>query len=119
MPLGQYNRYIARSLIDGGSAELFDEITRMGEAWLAAFDARNEHQPVTPARVRAAVVSAWGLAIPMMSAHLSRVMGADLESPEGYALLANALLDLYSHPLMSQEDAAAARAGLRKGNPDD
>lgn len=111
-PLGQFNRYIARSLIDGGSAELFDEITRMGEAWVATFDARRDDEPFTSARVRAAVVSAWGLALPMMSRHLSRVMGADLETPEGFALLANALLDLYSHPLMSPEEAAAARAGL-------
>ncbi|MFL6124372.1 TetR/AcrR family transcriptional regulator [Actinophytocola sp.] len=111
-PLGPYNRYIARSLIDGGSTELFDEITRMGEAWLATFDARSGHEPHTSARVRAAVVAAWGLAIPMMSEHLARVLGADLSSPQGFSLLAHALLDLHSIPLMSPEEAAAARTGL-------
>jgi AcrR family transcriptional regulator len=110
--LGQYNHYIARSLVDGGSTALFDEVTGMAEAWIAAFDARREVKVESPARVRAAVVSAWGLAIPMMSEHLSRVMGVDMASPEGFTVLAHALLDLYSHPLMSQEEAAAARAGL-------
>jgi AcrR family transcriptional regulator len=74
VPLGQFNRYIARSLIDGGSGRLFDEITRLGEAWIRAFDARREDEPDTDARVRAAVVAAWGLALPMMLEHLSRVM---------------------------------------------
>jgi AcrR family transcriptional regulator len=113
VPLGQFNRYIARSLIDGGSGRLFDEITRLGEAWIRAFDARREDEPDTDARVRAAVVAAWGLALPMMLEHLSRVMGVDLTTPEGDALLARALLELYSQPLMSPEEAAAARAGLK------
>lgn len=112
VPIGRYNRYIARSLIDGGSAELFDEIARMGEAWIAIFDAQRDDEPFTDARVRAAVVAAWGLALPMMSEHLSRVMGVDLSTPEGDALLANALLELYSHPMLSLADAAKARAGL-------
>lgn len=113
VPIGQFNRYIARSLIDGGSGELFDEITRLGEAWIRAFDARREDEPDTDPRVRAAVVSAWGLALPMMLEHLSRAMGVDLTTPEGDALLARALLELYSQPLMSPEEAAAARAGLK------
>jgi AcrR family transcriptional regulator len=117
-PTGQFNRYIARSLIDGGSAELFDEITRMGEAWVATFDARREGEPVTHPQVRAAILTAWSLALPVMSKHLSRVLGVDLATPEGDALLASALLELYSHPLMSPEDAAKARAGL-KGLSDD
>jgi AcrR family transcriptional regulator len=113
VPMGQFNRYIARSLIDGGSGELFDEIARLGEAWIRAFDARREDEPDTDPRVRAAVVSAWGLALPMMLEHLSRVIGVDLTTPEGDALLARALLELYSQPLMSPEEAAAARAGLK------
>lgn len=112
-PIGRFNHYIARSLIDGGSGELFDEIARMGEAWIAAFDAQRDEKPFTEARVRSAVVAAWGLAIPMMSEHLSRVLGVDLATPEGDALLASALLELYSHPMMSLEDAAKARAGLK------
>lgn len=113
VPIGRFNHYIARSLIDGGSGELFDEITRLGEAWVATFDARREDEPDTEARVRAAVVTAWGLALPIMSEHLSRVLGVDVSTPEGDTLLARALLELYSHPMLSPEDAAAARAGLK------
>ena len=118
VPIGRYNRYIARSLIDGGSAALFDEIARMGEAWVAAFDAQRKDVPDTPTRARAAVVSAWGLAIPIMSEHLSRAFGVDLSTPEGDELLARTLLELYSQPMLSPEDAAKARAGL-KGISDD
>jgi len=112
-PIGQFNHYIARSLIDGGSVQLFDELVRMGEPWIAISDAQRGGEPDTPARVRAAVVAAWGLALPIMSAHLSRALGVDLSTPEGDALLASALLELYSQPLMSPEDAAKARAGLK------
>jgi AcrR family transcriptional regulator len=113
VPVGQYNRYVARSLVDGGNGQLFDEITSMGEAWIRAFDAQREEKPDTDAHVRAAVVAAWGLALPIMQEHLSRAFGADLTSPEGDQLLARALLELYSHPLLSPEDAAKARAGLK------
>lgn len=107
-PVGEYHRYIARSLIDGGSSELFDVMVDMSEAWFTGFVGEG----VAPARDKAAVVTAWGLAIPMLFDHLSRAFGADLAKPEGYARLSHALLDLYSNPMMSQEEAAAARAGL-------
>jgi len=120
VPIGPYHRYVARSLIDGGAGELFDEIARMGETWIAAGDEQRTDKPDVSSKARAAVVTAMGLAIPILHEHLSRALGADLSSPEGDELLARALLDLYSHPLMSLEDAAAARAGLnRKEHRDD
>ena len=114
-PVAQHHHYIARSLIDGGASELFDEMVRLSETWFTGFvkDAGE-----APSRHKAAVVTAWGLAIPVMFDHLSRAFGTDLTTPEGYAQLATALLDLYSIPLMSPQEAAAARAGL-KGHIDD
>jgi TetR/AcrR family transcriptional regulator, regulator of cefoperazone and chloramphenicol sensitivity len=109
-PVGQYHRYVARSLVDGGATELFDVMVELSETWFTGFV--GDRQGSAPARDKAAVVTAWGLAIPMMFDHLSRAFGTDLAKPEGYARLANALLDLYSNPLMSPEEAAAARAGL-------
>ncbi|HEX6360529.1 helix-turn-helix domain-containing protein [Actinophytocola sp.] len=111
-PSGAYHRYIARSLVDGGASELFDEMVRMSEAWLTAFPREGAESDV-PLRDRAAIGTAWGLAIPIMFEHLSRAFGVDLSTPEGDVRLASALLDLYSHPLMSPEEAAAARAGLK------
>jgi AcrR family transcriptional regulator len=109
-PTGQDHRYIARSLIDGGSHELFDDMVRMSEAWFTGFVKNGDE--LSPARDKAAVVTAWGLAIPILFEHISRALGVDLTTPEGDARLARALLDLYSTPLMSPEEAAAARAGL-------
>jgi TetR/AcrR family transcriptional regulator, regulator of cefoperazone and chloramphenicol sensitivity len=110
-PSGTYHRYIARSLVDGGASELFDEMVRMSEAWFTAFPRDDESD--VPLRDRAAISTAWGLAIPIMFEHLSRAFGVDLATPEGDVRLASALLDLYSHPVMSPEQAAAARAGLK------
>jgi TetR/AcrR family transcriptional regulator, regulator of cefoperazone and chloramphenicol sensitivity len=117
VPIGPYHRYIARTLVDGGSSALFDEMTRMGEAWVAAADAQRDDEPTVDVRTRAAVVTAMGLGIPILQEHLSRALGVDLSTPEGDRRLALALLDLYSRPLMSPADAEAARAGLtRKEN---
>jgi AcrR family transcriptional regulator len=133
-PTGQDHRYIARSLIDGGSSELFDEMVRMSESWFMGFVKEGDMSSV---RDKAAVVTAWGLAIPILFDHLSRAFGVDLTTPAGDVRLAKALLDLYSNPLLSPEDAAKAREGLSeppgtgsrapsgarhqtlKGNPDD
>jgi AcrR family transcriptional regulator len=111
-PTEQYHRYVARSLIDGGASELFDEMVRMSEAWFTGFVKEGDESDV-PLRDKAALVTAWGLAVPILFEHLSRAFGVDLGSPEGDTRLASALLDLHSHPLMSPEDAAAARAGLK------
>ena len=113
-PIGPYAQYIARSLVDGGAHALFDEMVRMSEAWVAAADAQRDDAPVADVHSRAAVVTAMGLGIPILHAHLSRALGADVSSAEGDRLLALALLDLYSRPLMSPADAEAARAGLRR-----
>lgn len=116
-PIGPYHRYVARTLVDGGTGELFDEMARMGEAWIAAADARSDSEPHVDVRTRAAVVTAMSLGIPILHAHLSRALGVDLSSEEGDRRLALAMLDLYSRPLMSPADAEAARAGLtRKEN---
>jgi AcrR family transcriptional regulator len=116
-PIGPYHRYIARTLVDGGSAELFDEMVRMGEPWIAAADAQAGDAPAVDVHTRAAVVVAMGLGVPILQEHLSRALGVDLSTPEGDRRLALALLDLYSRPLMSPADAEAARAGLtRKEN---
>jgi AcrR family transcriptional regulator len=112
MPMGPYQRYIGRTLVDGSGGELFDAIVEMGEAWLTLADERRTEPPHADRRNRAAVVAAMALAVPMLRDHLTRAMGVDLTTQEGDVVLMRTLVDLYSHPLMSQEEAAAARAGL-------
>jgi len=113
-PYGPYGPYVVRALVDGGADALFDEMARMSEAWIAAADATRDDEPAADVRTRAAVVTAMALGVPILHAHLSRALGADVSTADGDRLLALALVDLYSHPLMSPADAAAARAGLNR-----
>ena len=110
--LGQHQRYLVRALVEGAAAPLFDEMVGIGADYLATADARRADPPDVDRRVRAALITAMALAVPMLHEHLSRAVGLDLTSPEGEELLARALIDIYSHPMLSPEDAAWARAGL-------
>ena len=110
--VGPYRRYLARSLADGSAAPLFDEMTRLTEEWLADADKARPDPPDVDPKARAAVITAMALAISVLHQHVSRGVGVDVFSPEGDQVLARALIDIYSHPLMSPEDAALARAGL-------
>jgi AcrR family transcriptional regulator len=107
-----YERYLARALAEGSAARLFDEMVRMSEEWLAVADQSRPDPPDVDRRTRAALITAMALAIPILHEHVSRAMGVDVFSPEGDQVLVRALLDVYSHPLLSTEEAASARAGL-------
>ncbi|MPZ84520.1 MAG: TetR family transcriptional regulator [Actinophytocola sp.] len=109
-----YQRYIARALAEGAAGKLFDEMVGMTEEWLATYDANQANPSTVDRKSRAAVVTAMALGIPILYPHLSRAMGVDLASPEGDRLLSHTLLDIYSHPLLSPEEAATLRAGLAK-----
>ena len=64
-------------------------------------------------RIRAALISAMGSGIPLLHEQLSRTVGADVLRPDGRGgLVALGLLDIYSHPLISAEDAAAGETGM-------
>jgi hypothetical protein len=65
-----------------------------------------------PVRARAAVQTAFALSIGMLAGHVSRDLGTDINTPEGEQLLQRTLLDLYSHPLISPEQADRYRAQL-------
>jgi AcrR family transcriptional regulator len=110
--VGPYQRYLARALAEGSAASLFDEMVRLTEEWFAAADSNRPDPPDVDRRSRAAVFTAMALSITVLHQHVSRGMGVDLFTPEGDLVLARVLVDIYSHPLMSPEDAALARAGL-------
>lgn len=112
--IGPLQRYLARALIDKSSlaASLFDEMVMMGEQWLARADKDREDAPSADRRTRAALMTAMALGIPAFHEHLSRVLDIDVLSPEGDRRIAVAILDLYSHSMISSEFAAAAKEGL-------
>ncbi|GAA4574963.1 TetR/AcrR family transcriptional regulator [Planotetraspora kaengkrachanensis] len=112
--LGPYRPYMARALAGGWAAPLFDEMVRMSEEWLAEADQRRPDPPFSDLRARATVTTAMGLSVMVLYQHVSRGLGVDLFTPEGAHLLAVTLLDVYSHPALSPEEAVSLRDALDK-----
>jgi TetR/AcrR family transcriptional regulator, regulator of cefoperazone and chloramphenicol sensitivity len=106
--------YLLQALMAGSPivATLFDEMVEMSDSWFAFADSQRDDPPTVDRRTRAAVFNAMALGVPLMHEQLSRVLGVDIRSVEGDRLVATTLLDLYSHPIMSPELAASARAAL-------
>jgi AcrR family transcriptional regulator len=106
--------YLLRALMAGSPivATMFDQTVGMSEEWLAIADTARADPPTVDRRTRAAVLNAMALGVPLMHEHLSRVLGVDIMSVEGDRLVATAVLDLYSHPILSPELAATARAAF-------
>jgi AcrR family transcriptional regulator len=112
LAMGPYQRYLARALSEGSAGDLFDSIVSMVEEWLAAADAERQDPPEVDRSSRATVFTAMALGVPVLYEHVARGLGVDLETPEGDRKLARALLDIYSHPLLSPSDATAVRDAL-------
>jgi AcrR family transcriptional regulator len=112
----RFQRYVARALVDGSAtvASLFDEMVTMTEEWIARADEGRSRPPPVDRRVRAALVTAMAAGIPLLHEHVSRAMGTSIFEPEGDRLMALALLDLYSHSLISEDTAASAGAAFEK-----
>ncbi|MFI0420800.1 TetR/AcrR family transcriptional regulator [Spongiactinospora sp. 9N601] len=112
--LGPYQRYLARALTEGWAEPVFDAMVRMSEQRLAGLDERRSDPPFTDRKARATVGTAMALAVGILHEHISRGLGADVSGEEGAHRLALTLLDLYSHPWLSPEEAAAHRDALDK-----
>ena len=114
-----FQRYIARALMDGSAtiAGLFDQMVAPAEQWLELADDSRTDAPLADRTTRAAVFTAMALGVPLLHEHLSRVLGMDTFSDEGDHEIALALLDLYSHAVMTPEMAASARRGLDDTTP--
>lgn len=110
--LGTYEPYLTRSLTEGGAAMLFDELVERGQQWIADADTLRDDPPDVDVKTRAAVHAAMALSVTLLHEHLSRALGVDVHSAEGDRMLARALIDIRSHPLLSPEAAAAAKAAL-------
>ncbi|GGO61958.1 TetR/AcrR family transcriptional regulator [Nonomuraea cavernae] len=112
--MGPYQRYLARSLTEGGAAQLFDEMVEMSEEWLADLDRHRPDPPDVDRKARATVGTAMGLAVGILHQHVSRGLGADVFSPEGERLFYRALLDIHSHPMITPREAAEYRAAMEQ-----
>ena len=110
--MGPYQRYVARALAEGSATALFDVMVELSEQRLADADAARPDPPAVDRRTRAAVITAMALSVTVLHEHLSRAMGVEMFTPEGDLELARTLIDVYSHPLLSPQDAAKALASL-------
>lgn len=112
--LMRFRGYVARSVADGSprAGELFDEMVAMTHRWLVRSDAGRNDLSEVDRHVRAAVVTAMGLGVAILSDQLGRTMGLDPTSAKADRQIALALLDVYSHPLLSKEAAASAAEGF-------
>ncbi|WP_027943998.1 TetR/AcrR family transcriptional regulator [Amycolatopsis taiwanensis] len=111
---GPYQKYIARALGEGRAAPLFDKLVELGQQWLAEVDEKRSDRPDVPIEKRAVVSAAMTLSIAVLHQHVSRGLGVDVLSPQGAEVLAPILLDLYSHPYLSPQEAAELRSRLGK-----
>jgi AcrR family transcriptional regulator len=105
----RFGRYVARSLVDGSASAgpIFDEMVTLTEQWLARADESRSDPPAIDRRIRAALVTAMAIGIPLLHEHVSRALGTDMFAPDGDRLVARGLLDIYSHELLDQETASA------------
>src|ERR1700729_1813317 len=113
-PLQPFQRDIVRAPAENSpsAAAIFDEMVTMTEHWLERADQARPDRPAVDRRIRAALISAMASGIPLLHEQLSRTVGADIFGPAGGRLVALGLLDIYSHPLISKEDAAAGETGI-------
>lgn len=111
-----FGRYVARSLADGSSSggPIFDELVTMTELWLTRADQSRTDAPKVDRRIRAALVTAMRLGIPLLHEHVSRSLGTDMFESEGERLIALALLDIYSHALITDDFATSAAASYEE-----
>ena len=104
--LKRFGRYAARALADGSPTvgAIFDEMVTMTE--------HRSDPPAIDRRIRAALVIAMAAGIPLLRDHVSRALVTDMFEPEGDRLVVHTLLDIYSHILLDERAATAARSGL-------
>lgn len=105
-------RYLARSMVDGSEQAngLFDDFVEYTESVLSSGGLKGVRPPVTSdLHAYAATMVAMHLGVVVLRDHLSRALGVDVLSPEGYPRLATAMLDLYTGSSFDPELVKAMR----------
>ncbi|MBM7784700.1 AcrR family transcriptional regulator [Tenggerimyces flavus] len=111
---GPFRQYVVRALVEGRATQFFDTLADLSAQWMDEGDRQREDEPDTSANERATVAAAMSLSIALLHPHIGRRLGVDPFSKEGEYLLARVLLDLYSHPYLTPDEAADFKARLPK-----
>lgn len=108
-------RYLARSLTDGSEAAntLFDDAVAFSEDILGRGTPGMNTPKTDDLHAYATVMTAMSVGMVVLHEHLSRALGADTLTAEGYPRMALAALEVLSDDLMSPELVEQARASLK------
>jgi AcrR family transcriptional regulator len=105
----QMQRYLVRSMMDGSSAgnALFDRMIEYGEEFLQAADLK-----LKDPRGYIAVISVMKMSLYTMREQLSRTLGQDVGTPEGWNRVLLASLEIFTNQIITPEQAEQARRAL-------
>ncbi|MFV2178218.1 TetR/AcrR family transcriptional regulator [Actinomadura sp. LOL_016] len=108
-------RYMARALVDGSDAAraLFDDAVQFSEDILARGTSGMNKPATDDLHAYAAVTAAMNFGLVVLNEHLSRALGVDVLTQEGYPRLALALVDIYTDNLFTPELEEQTRAVLK------
>ncbi len=103
--------YLARSLMDGSETAIarFDQMVENGERWM--LDHGYGAKARDP-RAMTAVIGLMKLGVFVMRDHLSRVLGVDVNTTEGYLRMMRGFVDMSAQPLLTPEQAEQLHAAL-------
>ncbi|GIM92454.1 TetR family transcriptional regulator [Paractinoplanes toevensis] len=104
-------RYLIRSLVDGSPTAqvLFDRLVDYGEQWVRSTDLK-----VADPRAYSAVLCVMKMSMFTMGEQLSRVLGVNTAEPAGWARMLSASLEIFSHALVTPEQAEQLRGALAR-----
>ena len=102
-------RYLIRSTLDGSPAgtAMYDRMLDYGEEWLATTDLK-----VDDPRAFLAVLGVMKMSLLTSGDLLSRALGVDVGTPDGWSRMMRAALDVFTYPLVAPELAEQAKAAL-------
>nr|WP_221377044.1 TetR/AcrR family transcriptional regulator [Actinoplanes polyasparticus] len=102
-------RYLIRSTMDGSptGAAMFDRMLIFGHQWLATTNLK-----IADPEAFVAVLAVMKMSLFTMRDLLSRALGSDVTEPATWARMLQATLDLFSQPLITEEQALQAQAAL-------
>lgn len=108
-------RYLARALTDGSPAAmaLYDEVVAYTEEVLEAGRPGVAKPRTDDLHAYAAVMTTMSFGVLVLHEHLSRALGANPLTAEGYPRMALAMLEILDDDLMSPELSEQARTALK------
>jgi AcrR family transcriptional regulator len=116
-------RYLARALVDGspGAARLFDEAVKVTKAMLEDPGPELNKPQTSDLHAYSAAMVSMSFGAIVLHEHLSRALGANTLTPEGYPRLGMAMMEVYTDNVVRSdlvEKGKAALDHMRRGLDD-